>query len=148
MKDKKKIGFWISYISKQAQRYFNESFSKIGLNRGSVYILKKLYDEDGINQNALSNSIHLDKANITRALNKLSDQGFIVKIQDREDKRAKLIFLTEKAHQMKTEFFRIYKNWNDILMEGIEPDKQKMLYDLILHISENTNNYLGDKNGK
>jgi len=148
MKDKKKIGFWINYISKQAHRYFTESFGKIGLNRGSVYILKKLYDEDGINQNALSSSIHLDKANITRALNKLFEQGFIVKSQDTADKRANMIFLTEKAHQMESDFFRIYKNWNDILMEGIDPEKRQTLYDLILHISENTSRYFGDKNEK
>jgi len=144
MLNRKSSGFLIAYISRQAHRYYREKFNEFGLNRGSTYILKRLYDQDGINQNALSCSAHLDKANITRSISKLLKMGFVTKVKDCNDQRANLIFLTDKAKGFETDFIRIYSNWNKVLLENFAPEKREEIYQILQKISENTEDFLNN----
>lgn len=138
-------GFYIGFISRQAHRYFEQQFKPYELGRGSLYILKRLYEQDGIHQSELQNSVHVDKANITRALSKLAELGYIKKVSDLADNRANLIYLTQKALVFKPKFESIIKVWNEILTNHLTTEEKDAVREMLIRMCENTMEYFSKK---
>jgi len=64
------------------------------------------------------NTLASDRS-LTRALNKLEENGLITRIQDKEDKRKMNVFLTEEGKQMRNESKRVVLEFNATLREEI-----------------------------
>jgi MarR family transcriptional regulator, transcriptional regulator for hemolysin len=138
---KKSIGFYIGYLARSAHKYFDHEFFKHGLNRGTIYILKQLYIKEGIKQNELCGNLHLDKAAVTRTLEKLESIGFVTRRAHPKDKRAKAIFLTPKARDFEKTFSEIFKNWTKILTLGFSETEYENLTQFMNRMSDNIEDY-------
>ena len=78
-------------------------------------ILVHLYRKDGQTQQELSNIAVKDKAAITRLLNVLEKKNIVLRIPDRSDKRSKLVYLTHKAKEFKSDLIAVVE---DLLAEA------------------------------
>jgi len=65
-----------------------------------IGILADLWSKDGVNQKDLGISLVKTKSSINKMLTALEKEGFIVKKEDPNDGRGKLIFLTQKGKEM------------------------------------------------
>ncbi|MDF1695392.1 MAG: MarR family winged helix-turn-helix transcriptional regulator [Saprospiraceae bacterium] len=65
-----------------------------------VGILADLWSKDGVNQKDLGISLVKTKSSINKMLTALEEEGLIVKKNDPNDGRGKLIFLTSKGKEM------------------------------------------------
>lgn len=65
-----------------------------------IGILADLWSQDGVNQKELGSSLVKTKSSINKMLTALETEGFIVKKEDPNDGRGKLIFLTDKGREM------------------------------------------------
>lgn len=147
--DDKTLGFLIGHISRQAHRYFENSFRAMGLHSGGIFLLRRLYYHDGLSQKDISDKIHVNKAHVTRMLNSLEENGYIIKMADKKDSRVKRIFLSEKALSIREDFFAIFTNWNEILTSGMDKDQERFLRETLNRISSNAYRYFEkDKNEK
>ena len=91
--------------------------------------------EDGISQEELSERILVDKATTGRAIKKLVEEGYVVRHRDPKDKRSYQIYLTPKANSLKSTIFEILKEWNELLLNGIdEPERDCGLGLSLIHI--------------
>jgi DNA-binding MarR family transcriptional regulator len=144
----KSFGFYIGFINRQAHRYFDQQFKTYDLNRGSIFILKRLYEQDGVRQHDLCDELHLDKANITRAISKLLEMDYVRKEQDVADSRANKIFLTEKAISFKKEFHAIFHSWSNILTGGLSKEQNEEMKQILIIMSENAESYFDIKDEK
>ncbi|NOX32377.1 MAG: MarR family transcriptional regulator [Deltaproteobacteria bacterium] len=84
-------------------------------------ILVHLYRKDGQTQQELSNIAVKDKAAITRLLNVLEKKNIVLRIPDRNDKRSKLVYLTNKAKEFKAQLIAIVEDLLEEAEHGIEP---------------------------
>ncbi len=64
-------------------------------------IIKLLQDRDGLNQQELADLLFKDKSSMTYLIDNMVKAGFVVRKEDETDRRNKLIFLTEKTHQLR-----------------------------------------------
>lgn len=135
------IGFYINYIGRQSHKYFESEFKQYGIHRGSIFILRHLYNQDGLKQNEICNKVHTDKASITRAIAKMADQGFVRKELDENDSRANRVYLTSKAKKFKPTFEKIFSNWTNILNTNLNENEQEFAQELILKLSSNAENF-------
>jgi DNA-binding MarR family transcriptional regulator len=85
-------------------------------------ILVHLYRRDGQTQQELANIAVKDKAAITRLLNVLEKKNMVLRIPDRTDKRSKLVYLTHKAKEFKTDLIDIVEDLLKEAEQEIEPD--------------------------
>jgi DNA-binding MarR family transcriptional regulator len=85
-------------------------------------ILVHLYRRDGQTQQELANIAVKDKAAITRLLNVLEKKNMVLRIPDRTDKRSKLVYLTHKAKEFKTDLIDIVEDLLKEAEQGIEQD--------------------------
>ena len=84
-------------IFRYTQIYLDKVLKEFDLSSGSYPYLLILKNNDGINQNRISEELGYDKAMTTRTLAKLIDIGYLDRIKDDDDFRANKIYLTEKG---------------------------------------------------
>lgn len=82
-----------------------------------------LYKNDGISQEKLSELVNIDKGTTAKAIKKLEELNFIIRSKDTNDKRVNRIFLTEKALNIKDDFFSVLTNWENSLTNTLTEEE-------------------------
>lgn len=85
-------------IGKRLQELFHQHGYSINTYEWMVLIV--LYHKDGQNQQALANQCGKDKAGITRIIDALEYQGFLVRRPDPNDRRSNLVFTTPEGRSV------------------------------------------------
>lgn len=113
----------------------------LGLHRGMVHVLSIMNEYQSVSQQFLSEKLSVDKANMTRILAKLEESGFVERAVDPEDRRSKLISLTDKGRDMFLPVEEIRKDWTEILSAGMTREERKTYLSLLLRSIDNMNEY-------
>ena len=116
------IGKQISILFRQLNLYFNRQLSGISISATELLYLSSLYTKDGISQDDLAQEYSIDKAAVTRTLQLMEKKGLIIRKTDHADKRAKKLFLTDKAKSLETELREIQAKWICAMTKGMEQD--------------------------
>jgi len=90
-------------LRNQIRNRLNIEFSNAGLDITSeMYsVLRCLWEQDGINQQTISEKSFKEKANLTKLLDNLQKREYVFREVDKIDKRNKRIFLTEQGKAIK-----------------------------------------------
>ena len=102
MQQQESIGKWISALYRYLQMRLNSELEPYNLGSGQFPALLVLLKNEGINQETISKTLHLDKATVARAVNKLMAKGYVVRKRDPLDGRAYVLYTTanfESVHQ-------------------------------------------------
>lgn len=118
------IAYLVGRTSRSIMKRLTNKFSTAGFDVSYEQwsILVHLYRRDGQTQQELANIAVKDKAAITRLLNVLEKKNMVLRIPDRTDKRSKLVYLTHKAKEFKTDLIAIVEDLLKEAEQGIEPD--------------------------
>ena len=93
---KNNIGFLIHDVARLMRNLFDKRMSELGLTRSQWWVLNYLYFNEGIKQSDFSKLLDLEKAPLSRLLDRMEKKGWIVRKNDKIDKRIKTVFLSEK----------------------------------------------------
>lgn len=91
--------FHLKMIDLFRHYYFRHAFCDTGIYRGQYPILTYLQNHDGCTQIEIANELNLSPVAITKTLTRLEKAKLIKKEQDKKNRRANLIFLTEKGKE-------------------------------------------------
>ncbi len=128
----------ISAIYRYSQVHIGEQTARYRIGKGQwFYLTQLLFNQDGLTQEELSGKLYVDKANTARALKKLEEEGYIIRVGDREDARKKRIYVTEKSKEFEHEFHAIFKGLNSILVKGFTDDEKEVARDLLYRMLDN-----------
>lgn len=133
------LGSYISQIHRKSNVFITKRLSKYGIGSGQYMFLLKLYNQDGINQEALADSLFIDKGTTARAIKRLEEEGIIYRVKDKNDKRAYEIYLTNKAKDIKVEVFNILKEWESILTFNLTNEEKGDIIKILKKVSTNDN---------
>ncbi len=123
--------------------YIGSRASKYGIGRGQWYFFNRLLLlEDGITQEQLSSEMFVDSAHTARAIKKLEEQGFVMRRIDPCDSRKKNVYVTDKATAIKDEYHQLYKELNQILVEGFTPEEIKIMQSMLYRMRDNITSYM------
>lgn len=133
------LGSYISQIHRKNNIFITKRLSKYGIGSGQYMFLLKLYNQDGINQEALADSLFIDKGTTARAIKILEEEGFVYRVKDKNDKRAYEIYLTDKAKYIKDDVFNILKEWESIITFNLTNEEKYEIIKILKKISTNAN---------
>ena len=86
----------IGVLARRRFQAAERAFAPIGLNHTEARLLTILDLESGeATQDALSNSLTIDRSNAGRALKRLEQRGYIARRRDDTDSRTNLVHLTD-----------------------------------------------------
>ena len=100
---KNNIGFLIHDVARLMRNLFDKRMSELGLTRSQWWVLNYLYFNEGINQSDFSKLLDLEKAPLSRLLDRMEKKGWIVRKNDKVDKRIKTVFEQKNSLKLTSE---------------------------------------------
>ncbi|MTI49565.1 MarR family winged helix-turn-helix transcriptional regulator [Sporosalibacterium faouarense] len=82
-------------INMRARHVMIKEFDKKELTMHQIFIMKTIEKHRNINLTTLGNQLNLSKSSICLTINKLVEEGYVLRKEDPEDRRNKLILLSE-----------------------------------------------------
>lgn len=127
MKDYVNAGRWFSILYRRSQQFIVEACQRMGLTFSEFTLLLRIHANPGVKQDDLAKVLFLDKAVVTRTINALESKGYIVRSQDKLDKRVKHVYLSVEAESYYPFLHNVLKRWTEYLTEGMsEKELEKM----------------------
>ena len=124
---------YISILYREHAKYLNEKVKDEDLSFGLYPLLIAIYDNEGVIQEQLAQSFHLNESTITRNLKKLEDKGFIKRIPD---KRTKRIEITNKGAKTAQKVMDYDDEWDEMIKEIIGTEDYDNFKNTLKTISE------------
>ncbi|WP_407382050.1 MarR family winged helix-turn-helix transcriptional regulator [Methanobrevibacter sp.] len=100
----------VSLLYREHAKFLNDRLKDENLSFGLYPLLIKIYKHEGIIQEQLAQSFHLNESTVTRNLKKLEDKGFIERIPD---KRTKRIEITDNGRKIAQKVMDLDELWDD-----------------------------------
>ena len=140
----KSLGPWIGRTSKMVDYYIQEGLENHGLDltKEQMVVLKKVHDQDGLNQNELAFLTYRDKSSLARLLAKMEHKGYIYRKQSPQDKRINEVFLTPAGQD-------IFEDCKVVIKENLKTMEQHLsaseIQDTIRILKQVQQNFMANK---
>ena len=110
---------WIKVSRHRLMRNFIDYARKSGLSMSHIGALFHLYHEGTCGVTELGNHLDVTSAAASQMLERLVQQGLILRTEDPDDRRVKQIVLTDKGNRVLEEGIRAQKMWLGDLTETL-----------------------------
>jgi len=117
---------YITKIARVAQKYSHLTLKNIDLGTSEYECLRQIRKNKGLSQEKLRSILNIDKAAVARMVANLERKDYVYRLPDENDKRAKKLFVTEKAYQIKNATTSVETNFYEWLMDGINEEEKKV----------------------
>ena len=131
------MGKDIAFLYRYSQKNLDRKLEPYNIGSGQFYAMMPLFLEDGINQDALARYIRVDKAQVTRAVQKLVDEGYVTRKRDEGDRRSCRVFLTPRGKQIEPVLKGIAQDWENLLLSGFSSDEREKVLESIGDMIDN-----------
>ncbi|AXX93671.1 hypothetical protein CPU12_08260 [Malaciobacter molluscorum LMG 25693] len=131
----KSIGFKINQIASKINQQFNYILQDYNIALEQRVTLEIISADKNITQTKISTILGKDKTTICRALNSLEKKGFIIKEENKEDKRVNIIKLTQKAYKVLKDTEDIIQNYRNVLSSNLKEEEITTLFKILEKIS-------------
>jgi len=114
-----------------AKRYIEILYKRLShVQTGPYFIVLMIIDraEGTLSQQEIANSCGLDKTNILRIIDSLSDNKIVKRVRKPDDRRAYLIQLTEKGKKILPEIHKSVKELNGLALKGLSERQVSSFY--------------------
>ena len=133
---------YASIIYRQAQRYFDKELEKYGIGCGQQFFLLHINSNEGISMYDLARLGHFDKGTVTKAVQKLEEEGLIRIEVDPKDRRMRRLYTTRKAEEVVKAAYGLRETWFEILTEGLTDEEVRTIGLLMSRMAENAYDYM------
>ncbi|MBQ1406741.1 MAG: radical SAM mobile pair system MarR family transcriptional regulator [Eubacterium sp.] len=114
-------GLLVSKIKQLGDRIFEKILARHGIdafNGAQGRILYALWQEDGVPIKTISEKCGLAITSLTTMLERMENQGLILRVQSTGDKRKTLLYLTDKAKALRDDSEIVSRQMTDIFYKG------------------------------
>jgi len=135
----KSIGPWLGRTMKMVDYRLLEAFqlANIDLTKEQMVVLKKLHEQDGINQNELAFLTYRDKSSLARLLSKMEKKEYIRRQKDSEDKRANNVFLTNHGRTIFSKTRPVIQSVINRMENTISESEKKQIISILKKVQTN-----------
>ena len=111
-------------LFKCGQEYRHRRVRDCGLSDTECLICSFLYSHAGCSQDDVVQGLRMDKTTAAKALQSLEAKGCIERTQDAEDRRKKLLQLTDSGTDSVSSILHLHDAWLNGLMSCLSPEEQ------------------------
>ena len=133
------IGPWLGKTVKLLDYILQESFKKneLDLSKEQMIVLKKLHDQDGLNQNELAFLTLRNKSSLTRLLSKMESKKYITRMRDVDDKRINRVYITPYGKEIFKKTRPVIRTLIETMEKDISPKEKELMIKVLKKIQEN-----------
>jgi DNA-binding MarR family transcriptional regulator len=130
-----------AYLASQLAKGFSRSLQQraagLGFSPGQFPILIELWAEDGLTQKQLLERVDIEQATMANTLARMERDLLIERRPHPSDKRAQLVFLTDKGSAMQAEAIEAAIAADQDLFKGFRVFERELLLEYIRRILHN-----------
>jgi MarR family transcriptional regulator, transcriptional regulator for hemolysin len=131
------IGFLVNDTARLMRKDFERRARSIGLTRAQWQTLFHLARNEGCNQATLADLMEVEPITLTRTVDRLEACGLVERRADPTDRRARLLFLGERAHPLLEELRTLGAETREIALASISEDERTLLMTLLTKMRAN-----------
>ena len=140
------FGKQIAMLFRAGHYYYTHRIQNMDLGGGQMSLIFHLYAHNGASQDELTKMLEVDKATVTRMINKLEEHGVVSRHKDDQDHRVNRIVLTEKGLDLRSELREAADFWEETLLKGLDDIEREQLEHLFDKITQNVREYKSKQN--
>jgi DNA-binding MarR family transcriptional regulator len=131
------IGFLLHDTARLMRRDFERRTRALGLTRAQWQTLFHLHRNEGCNQVTLADLLEVEPISLARVIDRLEAAGLVERRADPSDRRARLLFLGERAHPLLGELKTLGGQTREIALAGMSEDERTQLLNLVTRMRSN-----------
>jgi MarR family transcriptional regulator for hemolysin len=131
------FGFLLKDVSRLYTRRFEERAHALALTLPQCKALAFLAKNEGVSQKRLAELIEVDPMSLVRMLDRMQADGWVERRSDPEDRRARCLFLTEKAKPLVDEIWRLAAETRAETLQGLATQEREVLMELLERLHAN-----------
>ena len=103
----------------------------IDIGHSGWIVLSRLWEEDGLSQQEISDRSGVAKPNISTYIDMLEKGDYVVRVDDLADRRNYKIYMTQKAKKLKEKCQALAQQSNEETMQHLTDAEKKVLLKLL-----------------
>jgi MarR family transcriptional regulator, transcriptional regulator for hemolysin len=128
------FGFLVTDVARLFGRRFSHHGKRLGLTRAQCRTLGYLARNEGINQAGLADVLEIRPMTLVRQIDRMEEAGWIERRPDPADRRARRLYLTEKARPILGRIWRVANEARDEALARLSPGEAELLTDLLRRV--------------
>lgn len=133
----RRLGFLIHDVARLMRRVFDRRARHLGLTRAQWFVLAHLFRTDGQTQRHLADELDVERAPLSKLLDRLEYGGWVERRADPGDRRAKRIYITQKIEPLMTEALSIGEQLTNDIFSGIDEESRDSFLTILAHAKTN-----------
>ena len=146
MEDERYFGFLVSDVARLLRTEFDRRVRGIGLTRSQWLALTRIYRQPGCTQSELAETMEMEKGSAGRLIDRLEENGFVVREADPADRRVKRIHLTPEAEAIERTMRRIARQTIHEALNDLEETDRDKAVELLITVKARLQEMLQNKN--
>ena len=126
----------ISAISRYWYKYTHSNLKTLDIAGSEHSIIMALAAKDCMNQEELSQYLSLDKGTIAKTLVKLEGKGFVDRVVNEENRREKIVTLTDYGMDEVGKILGVSETWKQEVLKGISDSDQEVFLKILFVVSQ------------
>lgn len=131
------FGFVLHETARLLGKRFDQQARRFGLTRAQCAALIFLSRNEGINQAGLADLLEMEPISLARLIDRMEQAGWVVRRADPGDRRARLLFMTDKAKPVFDQILLVAQETRAEALAGLSDQDRDQLIDLLLRVRAN-----------
>jgi MarR family transcriptional regulator, transcriptional regulator for hemolysin len=128
------FGFLVNDVARLFGRRFSHNGRRLGLTRAQCRTLARIARHEGINQAGLADLLEVRPMTLVRQIDRMEDAGWIERRPDPADRRARRLFLTDKARPILGRIRAVANDTRDEALARLSAPEQAQLMALLTRV--------------
>ncbi len=137
----------LNVIVRCAALYREKALAGTGVGAYENTYLFHICHHPGIAQETLAKELYVNKSSVTRHLAHLEAEGFLTRRPDENDRRALLVYPTEKALAILPRLREIGQEWEKLLTAGLTAAESEMFLSILDRAFDNARAAVREEEG-
>jgi len=133
------LGRLVGITFKTIMARMTANLEKCGLKVSfeEMIVLINTWHQPGISQQWFVEMIGKDKTKVTRVIDTLESKDLVVRIEDKHDRRKKLIYLTNSGKELIAPCIKVVEETNREMVVGIDPENIEICRQVLKQVNQN-----------
>lgn len=134
----KSLGYWVSLLSRSMEAEFSRHLAPHGLTRMSYAVLGSMVFDGHATPSGIADAIGVDRAAVTRLLDKLEAQALIARDRDKGDRRSIVLKVLPRGKALANEMQECSRSVNAHFTKALTREESDRFVELAKAMLQNS----------
>ena len=131
------VGFVVREVWRSFARCLQPRIAREGVSIGMWFVLRMLWDEDGMTQRELGERVGINAPTMVTALNSMERAGLVKRVNNQADRRKINVFLTARGRKLKSKLWPMAAEVLALGLSGLNRSQVQSLNKMLAQVRLN-----------